>query len=150
MSNDQTPEQQAQDAPCQDDKSPDSSPDSPPVSDGVVAQLWRHPWGRILMAAMTVAVVFWALRETAYLTGPLFAAAQSILIPLAIGFTIAYILSPMVDRLNKWGIPRSIGTTILFIFMSIIGALFLILLLPSVVRQGGGLGETNFHRTILC
>ena len=114
------------------------------TGDGVVAQLWRHPWGRILMAAMTVAVVFWALRETAYLTGPLFTAIQEILIPLAIGFTIAYILSPIVDRLGKWGIPRSIGTTILFICMSFIGVLFMVLLLPSVVRQGGDLGKRIF------
>lgn len=109
--------------------------------EGVVMQLWRHPWGRVLMASMTVAVLFWALRETAFITAPILLALRDILIPLAIGFTIAYVLSPVVDAVSRWGVHRLLATVVLFAVMSVVTVVLLSLVVPAVVRQGVDLGN---------
>ncbi|TVR47094.1 MAG: AI-2E family transporter [Planctomycetota bacterium] len=126
-------------------QSPSSTPPPPgqeqPPDQGVVAQLWRHPWGRVLMGAMTIAVVFWAIRETAIVTTPILSAVKDILLPLAIGFTIAYVLSPLIDRLVRWGLHRVMVTLVIFTILSVLTVAVISLVLPAVLRQGSDLGQ---------
>jgi len=120
----------------------------PAVNDerrGLIEELWGNPWGRALLIAATVAVVSWAVRETAVVTYPVIAACGRVLLPLAIGFTIAYVLTPVVDLLQRWGINRVIGTGVLFTLFFGGGVLVTSMVLPAVVRQSVDLAERTFR-----
>ncbi|NRA38778.1 MAG: AI-2E family transporter, partial [Planctomycetes bacterium] len=104
-------------------------------SKGFLNDAWKHPWGRTLLIAATVATVSWAVRETAVITWPVIQAMQSILAPLALGFTLAYVLTPAVDLLQNRGMKRRLATSILFIIMTIVGLLVLSLVVPAIISQ---------------
>ncbi len=91
------------------------------------------------MIAMTIAVVSWALRETAGVTRPVVNAIGSVLLPLSIGFTIAYILSPVVDLLERCRISRLISSSVLYLLFFgglVVAAVWLV---PMVINQSTAL-----------
>ena len=98
-------------------------------------QLWEHPWGRTLLISATIATVSWAVRETAVITQPIFEAISSVVVPLALGFTLAYVLAPAVDWLQRRGFTRIVSTSILFIMLTLFSILTMILVLPAIVVQ---------------
>lgn len=102
---------------------------------GFLHEAWKDPWGRTLIIAATVAMVSWAVRETAVITWPVITALQSILAPLALGFTLAYVLTPAVDALQRRGMNRRSATTILFVVMTIISLLVMSIVVPAIVSQ---------------
>ena len=104
-------------------------------SDGVMRQLWEHPWGRTLLISATIAAVSWAVRETAVITEPIFGAISSVAVPLALGFTLAYVLTPAIDWLQRRGLSRIVSTSVLFIFLILISILTMVLVLPAIVVQ---------------
>lgn len=111
----------------------------------LLADFWRHPWGRIMIMAATVALVSIAVRETAVITLPVAGALGSVALPLAIGFTIAYILAPLVDALERWGVNRLLGAGFLF---TVFGVLFVVsasFLVPVVLRQSADLARRIFQ-----
>ena len=105
------------------------------TSDGIVREFWQHPWGRTLVVAATIAMVSWAVRETAVITFPIFEAMNSVIIPLALGFTLAYVLTPAVDKLQNRGMTRMMATSILFILLVLVSILTLSLVVPAIVSQ---------------
>lgn len=104
-------------------------------SSSIVKEFWEHPWGRTLLIAATIAAVSWAVRETAVITWPVFQAISSVLVPLALGFTIAYVLTPAVDMLQRRGVKRVIGTSILFVLLLLVSLLIMSLVIPALVVQ---------------
>ncbi len=108
-------------------------------SSGVIKDLWENPWGRALLIGMTVAVVSWALRETAVITWPVIEALRAVLIPLAIGFTIAYVIAPVVDTLHGWGLRRTVATSLFYVVLGVFSIVLVSLVLPALVRQGSEL-----------
>jgi predicted PurR-regulated permease PerM len=111
---------------------------------GIIAELWRHPLGRITMVAVTITVLMWALRESAFLTRPIIDALAAVLTPLAVGFTIAYVLCPAVDLLQRWGVPRLIGTVLLFLAFTVSTVAAVAWVVPAVTRQGADLAMRSF------
>ncbi len=116
-----------------------------PDRSGLLQDMWSNPWARTLLIAVTVAVVSWAIRETAVITQPLLQAAQTALIPLAIGFTLAYVLTPVVDGLQRLGVGRLIATSGLFVCLSALIALILGIGMPAMLRQSSELWARFFE-----
>ncbi len=87
------------------------------------------------MVAATIAMVSWAVRETAVITFPVFEAMSSVIIPLALGFTLAYVLTPAVDKLQARGMTRMMATSILFVLLVLASLLTLSLVVPAIVSQ---------------
>ncbi len=104
-------------------------------SQGFMKEFWSHPWGRALLIAATVASVSWAVRETAVITSPVFAAIGSVIVPLALGFTLAYVLTPAVDALHRRGLTRVAATSILFVLLILTSLLTLSIVVPAVIAQ---------------
>ncbi|MFW5845843.1 MAG: AI-2E family transporter [Planctomycetota bacterium] len=113
--------------------------DSAPRPPGLLRDLWAHPWGRTLLIAITVAVVSWAIRETAVITRPLADALQTVLVPLGIGFVIAYVLTPLIDVMQAWGLKRRIATPLLFLLLGVLTVLIISLGMPAMLRQSSEL-----------
>jgi predicted PurR-regulated permease PerM len=76
--------------------------------------------GAILLAAY---VVYWL---------------GDVLTPIFLAFIIAYVLDPVVDRLEAWNVPRPAGIAIVLSGGLGLLALFLALVLPSIVADVGG------------
>jgi predicted PurR-regulated permease PerM len=76
-----------------------------------------------LWAAGVVAAgwLLWKLRE--------------LVTPLLIAFAIAYLLNPIVKRLERWRVPRALGVTLTVLGFVAIVALFVLLIVPSVVAE---------------
>lgn len=102
---------------------------------GLMRDVWSHPWGRVLIVALTVAVVSWAIRETAAVTFPVIEALGAILVPLLIGFTVAYVLTPLVDAISRHGVRRLVATFILFFIFIVVGSLTLAFGVPAIINQ---------------
>ena len=111
-------------------------PQQDPWSSSWVTALWNHAWGRVLLIALTIGAVSWALRETAVVTFPLLAAVTSVLVPLAIGFTIAYILAPLVDFVQRSGANRLLSSTAVFSVIFVVVGLLSALMIPAIITQG--------------
>lgn len=108
-------------------------------------ELLSHPWVRVLIIATTVAMCSLALRETASITLPVIQALKEVLIPVAIGFTIAYVLTPVVDWLTvRVRLPRSLAASLLFGMTSMVLALVVMLVIPTVIRQSASMAERVF------
>jgi hypothetical protein len=105
------------------------------TSKGIMQEFWEHPWGRTLLISATIATVSWAVRETAVITWPIFQAMSSVVVPLALGFTLAYVLTPAVDLLQRKGFRRIVATSILFILLLLLSLLTLWLVVPAIISQ---------------
>ncbi|GDY11205.1 hypothetical protein LBMAG53_00820 [Planctomycetota bacterium] len=131
---------------------PDGQDDAPSASDrGDDAQrlavdrgFLNHPWVKVLLIATAVAMVSFALRETAGLTLPVFAALQEVLIPLAIGFTVAYVMTPIVDWLCRRGLSRLVATSLLYLGATALLVATLVFAVPAMVSQGKDLIQRTF------
>jgi predicted PurR-regulated permease PerM len=110
-----------------------------------LSDVMKSPWGRTLVIALTIAVVSWALRETALITQPLLDALVAVLIPLAIGFTIAYVLTPAIDAAGKIGIGRGLATACIYTVLTITGVLLVWLAVPSMIVQGGQIVDRSLN-----
>ena len=108
-------------------------------------ELLRHPWVRVLLIATTVAMSTLALRETASITLPIVTALRSVLVPVAIGFTIAYVLTPLVDSLSRRGLNRTFAAGVLFGLFCISVVVGFSVVVPTVVRQTTTLATRLFE-----
>lgn len=70
--------------------------------------------------------------------GWLFYALRGVLTPLFAAFLIAYVLDPVVDRLEARKIPRALAIMILLAGLLGVIGLFVVLVLPGVVRDVAG------------
>ena len=66
---------------------------------------------------------------------------RGVLLPFVVGMAVAYLLDPVCDLLESWGLSRSLATAVLTIFFLLGGAVALLLLIPALVGQLGGLLE---------
>jgi predicted PurR-regulated permease PerM len=106
--------------------------------------LLDHPWMKVLLIATAIAMVSFALRETATITLPIVDALREVLVPLAIGFTIAYVLTPVVDWLCRRGLSRMVAAVTLYAGFAIVLAVALVFLVPAMVSQGKDLVQRTF------
>jgi len=80
-------------------------------------------------AALAAVLVFgWLL----YLLAP-------VLTPFMIAATLAYLADPLVDRLQARRIPRTLGVVAVFALLAVLGAAFIIVLIPLLQRQAAAL-----------
>jgi len=67
--------------------------------------------------------------------GFLMVALRGVLTPLFLAFLIAYVLDPLVDRMQARGMPRALGILVLLFGVLGVLTLFLLLVVPTVVRE---------------
>jgi predicted PurR-regulated permease PerM len=60
---------------------------------------------------------------------------RGVLSPIFFSLGIAYLLDPVVDRFERVGVPRAAAIFVVLTLLAAIGALFLLLVLPGVVRE---------------
>ena len=106
-----------------------SEPTLPPSSFHLSA-LWTAVTA--LSITVTVAIVIGVI----YLGTQVISFLQPILIPFALAGVLAYLLEPLVIRLVNWGIPRQRAVLLVFSVASLIFASVLLLIVPTLVRQG--------------
>ncbi len=75
---------------------------------------------------------WWALGALA--VGLLLYFLRGVLSPIFFALTIAYLLDPLVDRFERF-MPRGVAITLVLSLLSLVGALFLLLVLPGVIRE---------------
>lgn len=102
-----------------------------------VPSSWLPP--RWLLVALLVCALGW-----------LFYALRGVLTPLFAAFLIAYVLDPVVDKLEARKIPRALAIVILL--AALLGAvgLFIVLVLPGVVRDIAGFVRVLPHQITLA
>jgi predicted PurR-regulated permease PerM len=76
---------------------------------------------RWLLAIALLAAIIYALRD--------------VLTPVFLAFAIAYILDPVVDRMEKLRVPRPLGIVVVLGALLASMALFLLLVVPSIVAD---------------
>jgi predicted PurR-regulated permease PerM len=86
--------------------------------------LFRDPRVRALVVVVALAVV-----------GVLLYALRGVLSPLFFSLGIAYLLDPVVDRFERAGMPRGAAIAIVLSLLSLFVVLFLLLVLPAVIRE---------------
>ncbi|MDA3962208.1 MAG: AI-2E family transporter [Planctomycetota bacterium] len=111
---------------------------------GLIAQLWTHAWGRVLMMAATVGMVAWALRETADVTLPVVTAVSQVLLPVAVGFTIAYVFQPLMEGLHRRGCNRLLAAGTIYFLAVVLTVLVGSFAIPAMVRQSADLIDRSF------
>ncbi len=87
-----------------------------PASKGIFPR-----WVVVLLVLAGLGLLLWALR--------------GVLTPVFLAFLIAYMLDPLVDRFEARKIPRSVGIAVLLTGLLGMLALFLLLAVPSIVRD---------------
>lgn len=60
---------------------------------------------------------------------------RGVLSPIFFSLGIAYLLDPVVDRFEKAGVPRAAAIAVVLALLALVGALFLLLVLPAIVRE---------------
>ncbi|WP_420465543.1 AI-2E family transporter [Panacagrimonas sp.] len=58
-----------------------------------------------------------------------------ILTPFVLGAGLAYAGDPFVDRLQRWGLSRTAGVSLVFLFITLLGLLALVMLVPMLHNQ---------------
>ncbi len=112
---------------------------------GWVEELWGNVWIRVGVIAAAVAMVSWAVRETAFITRPVLQALGTMALPLAIGFTVAYICSPLVELMRRFGINRVLGSLVLYSVLLAGGGLIVSMVIPAMIRQSTDLAERTLQ-----
>ena len=107
--------------------------------------LLDHPWIKVLVIATTVAMCSVALRETASITWPVFAALRDVLVPVAIGFAISYVITPAVDGLAKLGFRRVVAAGLLFGVVTLGLGLAVAVVVPATIKQSVALSLRIFQ-----
>ena len=104
--------------------------------------LLDHPWVKVLLAATTVAMCSFAVRETASITMPVVLAVLDVAVPVAIGFVIAYVLTPVVDLISRRvGFGRWMAAVALFATTTVLAFGGLALVVPLLARQSAELAN---------
>lgn len=62
-------------------------------------------------------------------------ALRNVLSPVFFAFMLAYVLDPLVDRFEAAKIPRAVGITVLLVVVLGVIALFLVLVVPTIVSD---------------
>ena len=60
---------------------------------------------------------------------------RGVLSPIFFSLGIAYLLDPVVDRFERAGVPRAAAIFVVLTLLALVGALFLLLVLPAIVRE---------------
>ncbi len=90
-----------------------------------IVDLFRNPWARILIEALSIVAVVWVLH-----------ALSSVLTPLLVGLVLAYMLDPLVNWISRGGIPRRVAVTLVFGGGLIAVLAALALSLPKAWQEG--------------
>jgi predicted PurR-regulated permease PerM len=91
------------------------------------------PWWRAIWVALALLGFCWLLVQL-----------RSVLSPVLFAFLLAYLLDPLVDRFETWQLPRSVGIVIL-LFAAVLGiTLFVVLVIPTLLRDVAELVRTLF------
>jgi len=91
------------------------------------------PWWRTIWIVLAILVC-----------GSLLVQLRSVLSPVMFALLLAYMLDPLVDRFEAWHLPRSVGIVIL-LFAVLLGiTLFIVLVIPTLVRDITELVRTLF------
>jgi predicted PurR-regulated permease PerM len=62
-------------------------------------------------------------------------ALRGVLSPLFFSLGIAYLLDPVVDRFERAGVPRAAAIAVVLTLLALVGALFLLLVLPAIIGE---------------
>jgi len=79
---------------------------------------------RWLLGVLGAIAILWGIYEL-----------RAVLTPVFFAFLIAYALDPLVDRLEAWKLPRALAIVVLLAVFGGLVFLFLILVMPGVVRE---------------
>ena len=60
---------------------------------------------------------------------------RGVLSPLFFSLGIAYLLDPVVDRFERAGVPRAAAIAVVLTLLALVGALFLLLVLPAIIGE---------------
>lgn len=60
---------------------------------------------------------------------------RGVLSPIFFSLGIAYLLDPVVDRFERAGVPRAAAIAVVLTLLALVGALFLLLVLPAIIRE---------------
>ncbi len=88
----------------------------------------RQPWARQILALLGLLGSLWILHKS-----------RMVVYPLLVGLLVAYWLDPIVDRLERRRVPRSVGSLIAILPVLVIGAVFVLFMLPPMIEQLGTL-----------
>jgi len=102
-----------------------------------VPSSWLPP--RWVLVALLVCALGW-----------LFYALRGVLTPLFAAFLIAYVLDPVVDKLEARKIPRALAIVILLAALLGVVGLFIMLVLPGVVRDIAGFVRVLPHQMTMA
>ena len=83
--------------------------------------------------------VFWLLAFAAFCL--FLFVFRTILLPFIAGMALAYMLDPVADRLEAWGANRLLATALILIAFVLVFTVILLLLVPVLSNQLGGLIE---------
>jgi predicted PurR-regulated permease PerM len=93
----------------------------------------NSPWLRVIWVALALLAFGWLVVQL-----------RAVLSPVMIALLLAYALDPLVNRFEAWHLPRSVGIVIL-LFSALLGiTLFVVLVIPTLVRD-----ITELVRTLL-
>ena len=93
----------------------------------------------ILSPAFRRQAIFWLLAFVVFCV--FLYIFRSILLPFVAGMALAYMLDPVADRLEKLGASRLLATSIILLVFVLLFTLALLLLVPVLSNQLGGLIE---------
>lgn len=82
------------------------------------------PWLRLIWLALGFLVLAFVLVQL-----------RSVLTPVALALLLAYVLNPLVDKFETMGIQRSLGIAIILFAVLLALTLFIILVVPQLVRD---------------
>ena len=90
-------------------------------------------WWRTLWIVLALVAFAWLLVQL-----------RSVLSPVLLALLLAYMLDPLVDRFETWHLPRSVGIVIL-LFAALLGiTLFVVLVIPTLIRDVMELARSLF------
>lgn len=88
----------------------------------------------------------WLLLALLVLLGWLLYKLAPVITPFAVAATIAYLTDPLVDRLERitirqWTLGRTLAVSLVFLLLTLLLAVALLVIIPTLVRQAQGLVE---------
>ena len=91
---------------------------------------WKYSWGRVFLGLTLTFFIIWVVQKSGYL-----------IVPFIIAILVAYLFDPLVTKLSR-RIPRAIVAVLIFLPFLTIMTLFIVLVLPAIIRETQGLIST--------
>lgn len=93
----------------------------------LLVPFWKYSWGRVLLGLSLTFFIIWVVQKSGYL-----------IVPFIIAILVAYLFDPLITKLSK-RIPRAVVAVLIFLPVLILATLFIILVLPAIIREVEGL-----------